>query len=126
MRVLILTQHFAPEVTAGRFRVEAFADGLVGRHHEVHVVCPVPNHPRGVIEEGYRGRLVLRRRVGGSHVTYLRVVTARQKTFWTRIGYYGSHAALASVAGSLARRPDAILASSPPLPVAAAGALLAA
>jgi glycosyltransferase involved in cell wall biosynthesis len=126
MRVLILTQHFVPEVTAGRFRVEAFADGLVARGHDVHVICPVPNHPRGVVEEGYRGRLVLRRRVRGIQVTYLRVVTAREKTFWSRIGYYASYAALASAAGAAMRRPQVILASSPPLPVAAAGALLAA
>jgi colanic acid biosynthesis glycosyl transferase WcaI len=126
VRILILTQHFAPEVTAARFRVEAFAAGLVGRGHEVHVICPVPNHPRGVVEEGYRGRPVLRRRVGGARVTYLRVVTAREKTFWTRISYYASYAALATAVGALGRRPDAILASSPPLPVAGAGALVAA
>ena len=126
MRVLILTQHFAPELTAGRFRVEAFAEALAARGHEVDVICPVPNHPRGVVEEGYRGRLVLRRRVGGSRVTYVRVVVAAEKTFWTRLGYYGSYAAAGIVLGSLSRRPDVVLASSPPLPVAAAGALLAA
>ena len=126
MRILVLTQHFAPEVTAGRFRLEAFAEALDARGHEVHVICPVPNHPRGVVEAGYRRRPILRRRVGGSRVTYLRVVTAREKTFWARIGYYASYAGLASVAGALMSRPDAILASSPPLPVAAAGVLLSA
>jgi colanic acid biosynthesis glycosyl transferase WcaI len=126
MRVLILSQHFVPEVTAGRFRVEAFAEALVGRGHYVQVICPVPNHPRGVIEEGFRGRLLLRRRVGGSHVTYVRVVTAREKTFWKRIGYYASYATFASAAGAAMRHPAVILASSPPLPVAAAGAVLAA
>jgi colanic acid biosynthesis glycosyl transferase WcaI len=126
MRVLILTQHFAPEVTAGRFRVEAFAEGLIERGHDVHVICPVPNHPRGVVEEGFGGRTVLRRRLRRIRVTYLRVVTAREKTFWSRIGYYGSYAAFASAAGAVMRRPHVILASSPPLPVAAAGALLAA
>ena len=90
------------------------------------MICPVPNHPRGVVEEGYRGRPVLRRRVGSTRVTYLRVLTAREKTFWARVGYYSSYAALAAAAGALGSRPDAILASSPPLPVAAAGALVAA
>ena len=124
--MLVLTQHFAPEVTAGRFRVEAFTDGLVARGHDVHVLCPVPNHPRGVIEEGYRRQLVSRRRVGGSRVTYLRVAVARHKTLRTRLAYYGSYAALACAFGAFQRRPDVVLASSPPLTVPAAGALLAA
>src|SRR6266480_798827 len=100
MRVLILTQHFVPEVTAGRFRVEAFAEVLVQRGHDVHVICPVPNHPRGVVEEGYRRQLVSRRRVGGSRVTYLRVAVARHKTLRTRLAYYGSYAALACAFGA--------------------------
>ena len=123
--MLVLTQHFAPEVTAGRFRVEAFTDGLAARGHDVHVLCPVPNHPRGVIEEGYRGQLVRRRRVGGSRVTYLRVAVAREKTLRTRLAYYGSYAAMACACGAFERRLDVVFASSPPLTVAAAGALLA-
>jgi colanic acid biosynthesis glycosyl transferase WcaI len=126
MRVLLLTQHFAPEVTAGRFRVEAFAQALRERGHEVHVICPVPNHPRGVIEQGYTGRLVLRRAVGGVRVTYARVAVVRRKTVFRRLAYYASYAAVATVLGALDRRPDVVLASSPPLSVPAVGALLAA
>jgi glycosyltransferase involved in cell wall biosynthesis len=125
VRILILTQHFVPELTAGRFRIEAFAEALGRRGHDVHVICPVPNHPQGVVYEGYRDRLILRRRMGGSRVTYLRVVVAREKTFWGRLGYYGSYAVLGSALGTCMRRPDVILASSPPLSVPAAGALLA-
>ena len=126
MRALILTQHFAPEVTAARFRLEAFAKALVDRGHDVDVICPVPNHPSGVVAEGYRGRPIRVRRVGGSTVTYLRVVTAKRKTKVPRAAYYGSYAAMASVVGAARRRPDVILASSPPPSVAAVGALLAA
>jgi colanic acid biosynthesis glycosyl transferase WcaI len=125
VRVLLLTQHFPPEVTAGSFRVEAFARGLAARGHEVAVVCPVPNHPTGVVERGYRRPLV-RRRVDGSRVTYLAVVTAREKTRLRRLAYYGSYAALAVAGRIAARSPDVIVASSPPLTVAAAGAVLAA
>ena len=64
MRILILTQHYVPEITAARFRLQAFADGLTRRGHEVQVICPVPNHPRGVIDEGYRHGLVVRRGSG--------------------------------------------------------------
>ena len=40
MRVLILTQHYVPEVTAGRFRLEASAEELAPGGHEVEVICP--------------------------------------------------------------------------------------
>lgn len=125
LRVLLLTQHFAPEVTACRFRVEAFAEELTARGHYVDTICPVPNHPRGVVEEGYRRRAVVRRHIGRSRITYLWVATTRRKTPATRLAYYGSYAVLATVAGTLARPPALVLASSPPLSVAAVGAVLA-
>ena len=126
MRVLVLTQHFPPEITAGSFRLEAFAAALSANGHQVEVICPVPNHPKGVIEEGYGDRFVERRAVADSAVRYVRVPVSREKTFRTRLSYYGSYAALATVLGAVGRRPAALVASSPPLSVAAAGALLAA
>ncbi len=126
MRILIVTQHFVPEITAGRFRLEPFAAALAARGHQVEVVCPVPNHPQGEIELGYRGRPVVRRTVGGSRVTYVWIATAREKTPSARVAAYGSFAALASAAGVARRRVDVVLASSPPLSVAAVGVVLAA
>jgi colanic acid biosynthesis glycosyl transferase WcaI len=126
MRILMLTQHFAPEITAGRFRLEPFAQALAERGHDVTVLCPVPNHPHGEVQEGYRGRPFLRGRVDGSGVVYLRILTSRQKTMRSRLGSYGSYAALATAAGAMRRRVDVVIASSPPLSVAAAGALVAA
>ncbi len=126
MRVQIYTQHYSPEVTAARYRVEAFAQGFLRRGHEVEVVCPVPNHPFGVVAEGYRDRSLLRREVEGVHVAYLRVATSPAKTTRNRLAYYGSYAAAATAYGTVAARPDLIIASSPPLPVAAAAAAVAA
>jgi colanic acid biosynthesis glycosyl transferase WcaI len=123
--VLVLTQHFTPEVTAGSFRLEAFVAGLLAAGHRVEVICPVPNHPKGVVQEGYGRRRVDRRSVAGADVRYVRVAVSREKTFWTRLSYYGSYAAFALALGSVGSRPDAILASSPPLTVAAVGGLLA-
>jgi glycosyltransferase involved in cell wall biosynthesis len=125
VRVLILTQHFAPEVTAGRFRLESFARGLSARGHEVQVICPVPSHPHGVVEPAYRGRLLRRQRKANLSVVYLPVFTRHTKTATTRLAYYGSYASAAIAVGSVLRRPDVVLASSPPLSVGAAGALVA-
>lgn len=71
MRVLILSQHFVPEVTAARFRIEPFVDALRGSGHEVEVVCAVPNHPEGVIDPRFRGRPLVRQRAPGLAVGIL-------------------------------------------------------
>jgi glycosyltransferase involved in cell wall biosynthesis len=126
MRVLIFSQYFVPEITAARTRVEAFASGLAARGHEVEVICEVPNHPAGVVHEGYGGRFRDRRSVNGHEVTYVWVRTHPVKTTRSRLLLYGTYASSAVMAGALARRPDAIVATSPPLPTGAAAATVAA
>jgi glycosyltransferase involved in cell wall biosynthesis len=126
MRVLVLTQHFTPEITAARARLHSFAAGLAGLGHEVEVIAEVPNHPEGVIQPGYRRRAVVRKEIDGFTVRYVWVRARPSKTTFNRLAFYGSYAAMATAAGSLAKRPDVILASSPPLPTGAAAALVAA
>ena len=124
MRVLLISQFYAPEVTAARVRVQAFAEGLAERGHEVEVVCEVPNHPSGVIAPGYRRRGE-RRRLNGVDVRYVWVRARPERTTRNRLLHYASFAAAASAGGIAARRPDVVLASSPPLPVGAAARAVA-
>jgi glycosyltransferase involved in cell wall biosynthesis len=126
MRVLIFSQHFTPEVTAARFRIEPFVEALLRSGHQVEVVCAVPNHPEGVIHPQYRGRALVRKRAPGLTVDYVWVRATPVKTLRTRLGLYGSYAAMAVAVGAAAPRPDVVLASSPPLSVGLAGALVAA
>ena len=85
MRVLIFSQHFTPEVTAARFRIEPFVAALLRSGHEVEVVCAVPNHPEGVIHPGYRGRALVRKRAPGLTVDYVWVRATPVKTLRTRL-----------------------------------------
>jgi glycosyltransferase involved in cell wall biosynthesis len=126
VRILIVTQHFAPEVTAARVRVESFAKGLMEMGHDARVLAAVPNHPEGVIQPDYRGKARLRRDWDGIPVTYVWVKTSPVKSTLNRLLYYGTFAAGASLAGAVEERPDVVVASSPPLPVGAAGAAIAA
>jgi colanic acid biosynthesis glycosyl transferase WcaI len=126
VRVLALTQYFTPEITAARVRLHAFAAGLAERGHEVEVVCEVPNHPEGVVRPGYRRRAVVREMIDGFRVHHVWVRASPRKTAPNRILLYGTYAAMATVVGSALRRPDVVLASSPPLPTGAAAALVAA
>ena len=125
MWVLILSQFFPPEVGATQSRIHAFAAGLADRGHDVEVICEVPNHPQGVVHPEFRGRLAAQRRLDGFRVVYVWVYAHPKKTFRTRLAFYGSYAAAATAAGALRPRPDVVFASSPPLPVAAAAALIA-
>jgi colanic acid biosynthesis glycosyl transferase WcaI len=125
VRILVLTQYFTPELTAGAARMHAFAAALARRGHELEVVCEVPNHPRGVVQNGYGGRLVDSRELDGFVAHYVWVPVSAEKTALSRLFNYGGYAAMASVAGSIRRRVDVVLASSPPLPVGAAGAVVA-
>jgi colanic acid biosynthesis glycosyl transferase WcaI len=126
LRVLLLTQHFPPEITAASFRLAPIAEAITARGHELEVVCPVPNHPSGIIEPGFRGRALVRQASGRLRVRYVWLATSPRKTLRTRLAAYGSYAFAAGVLGVLARRVDVVLASSPPLSVGAAGALAAA
>jgi colanic acid biosynthesis glycosyl transferase WcaI len=125
MRALVLTQYFTPELTAASARLHSFSELLAARGHEIEVICEVPSHPLGVVAGGYGGRLFDRRSLDGFSVNYVWVPTSPSRTRAARILNYGGYAAVASLAGSLARRPDVIFASSPPLPVGAAGMTVA-
>lgn len=127
MKVLILSQYFPPEVGATQTRVEVFARHLSFSGHEVTVIAEVPNHPVGVVFDGFRRRAVHRRSEGGYEVVRVWVAASPKKSFWRRILFYATYALNAVLAGLLVvrRRPDVVLATSPPLPVALAGLILA-
>ena len=126
MRILIVSQYFAPEVTAASLRLGTLAEGLAALDHDVEVLCEVPNHPEGVIVDPYKGHRVVRRSADGYRVSHVWVWARPSKGFRTRLTSYGSFAAMASLVGSATQRPDVVVASSPPLPVGLVGAALSA
>ena len=125
VRVLFLTQYFTPEITAAPVRLHPFAAGLAARGHEGEVVCEVPSHPQGVVYDGFGRRRVESRELDGFRVTYVWTYARPSKRPRHRLASYASYAGVASAVASARRRPDVVLASSPPLSVGAAGALVA-
>lgn len=124
MRVLVLSQYFAPEAGATQNRMSSFVDGLVARGHHVTVICEQPCHPAGVYQAGYGRRPVMTERAANRTVHRLWVATSPKKTTARRLAFYVSFAAGAGAAVLLGPRHDVMLATSPPLPgvLAAAGA----
>jgi glycosyltransferase involved in cell wall biosynthesis len=125
LRILIFSQYFTPEVTAARARLHPIAQHLAERGHEVEVVCEVPNHPEGIVHDGYRGRPIVRRELDGFGVRYVWVKTSPVKTTASRLLFYGSYTLVGALAGAAGPRPDVVFVSSPPLPAAVAAACVA-
>lgn len=126
MRVLYLTQYFAPEVGATQARAYDTARALVQAGHRVTLICEFPNHPGGRIPQAYRGRWIEHDEVDGIEVIRVWVKAAPVKTFGSRLAFYLSYMVMAVVAGAfrLRGKVDVVYATSPPLFVGVAGVCL--
>jgi glycosyltransferase involved in cell wall biosynthesis len=126
MRVLILSQYFPPETGGPPNRLFSIAKELRENGHEVQVIAEKPNHPEGVIREGYRGSLFDERTYEGIPVIYTWVYTKPDKGFLGRLLFYGSFMMMAVLATMRVKGDfDVVLASSPPLFVGISGWLAA-
>jgi glycosyltransferase involved in cell wall biosynthesis len=122
MKVLILSQYFLPETGATTNRIISLARGLQASGHDVVVVTAKPNHPEGIIREGYRDGLIIRDEQAGIPTIHTWVHANPEKTLVTRLGNYLSFMC-SGVLGAVRAHGsfDVVLASSPPLFVGPAG-----
>ncbi len=97
--------------------------------HEVHVLTGFPHHPTGRIHPAYRKKFLrgyVREELGGATVHRTWIFPAANKGKVLRSANYLSFMTSAALSGSLAvPRPDVVVATSPQLLCAGAGALLA-
>lgn len=123
MRILMVSQYFSPEVGATQTRMHYFAKTLAQMGHELTVICEVPNHPAGIVLQEYRGKLFVRSREDGFEVIRLWVFAHPRKTALRRILFYVSFLVHSILAGLFltSGKYDAVIATSPPLPVGLAG-----
>ncbi|HUN28236.1 MAG TPA: glycosyltransferase family 4 protein [Alphaproteobacteria bacterium] len=114
MRVVILTQYYAPEIGAPQTRLAALARELIRHGHDVEVVTAMPHHLIGRVYDGYRRKFYLRDRVDGItvHRTWVYAATG---TGLRRIANYLSFACTSLVGLARTARPDALFVESPPL-----------
>lgn len=126
MRILYLSQYFAPEIGATQTRAYEMAHHLVRAGHQVTMVAEVPNHPSGVIPPEYRGKLWERSEMDGIEVLRVWVKASPDKTFARRMAFYLTYMVNATLAGLLLARGryDALVATSPPLFVGGAALAL--
>ena len=122
MRILYVSQYFPPEVNAPAQRVMDFAKAWREAGHDVTVLTAFPNHPAGVIYDGYRLRLLQRETVDGIKVVRTYVYPAPNKGAFLRCINYASFMVSAATVGAIAAgKADIVIATSPQLLVGAAG-----
>ena len=116
MKALLLSQYYPPEVGSAAQKVSELAEYLADNGHQVTVVTGFPNHPAGVVYNGYRRKLWQREKVNGVRVmrTFL-LTTTKRRSFRGRMRNHVSFM-LSSIFGALVSgRHDLVYVYSPPL-----------
>ena len=113
MKILFLTDNFAPESNAPAIRTHEHTRSWVEMGHEVTVITCVPNFPAGVVFEGYRNRLFQREVIDGIQVIRVWTYITRNEGFLKRTLDYVSYMFSAIIASLFVSRPDVVIATSP-------------
>jgi len=116
MKILYISQYFAPEIGATTNRALANVRYLANNGHEVTVLTEMPNHPRGIIFPEYKRKFFIREKMEKFFVERVWVYTNPKKNFITRMLFYLSFAFFGSLRGIISgKKYDIVYVTSPPL-----------
>jgi glycosyltransferase involved in cell wall biosynthesis len=113
MRILFLSHYFPPEVNAPASRTYEHCKQWVKDGHEVTVVTCAPNHPRGIVYEGYRNKLFQREEKDGIQVVRLWTYVTANEGFLKRTLNYLSYMVAAVLVAPFLSKCDVVLSTSP-------------
>lgn len=121
MNLVVLCPHFAPDVAPTGEVMTRIAMELVERGHHLHVVTSLPWYQRHALEPGWDGQLVRTERTAWGRISRVHPFPTDKRNIPARALAFGGFTALATAVGGVSRRPDAVLAMSPPLTLGPAG-----
>jgi colanic acid biosynthesis glycosyl transferase WcaI len=124
MRILIYAYNYYPEPIGIAPLMTELAEGLVKRGHQVRVVTAMPNYPQREIYDGYQGKVYLTEERNGVEIQRSFVWVKPKPNLFDRILLDGSFVLSSFVQALRGWRPDVILLTVPPLPVAVPANLL--
>jgi colanic acid biosynthesis glycosyl transferase WcaI len=126
MDLLVLCPHFAPDVAPTGTVMTAIARELAAAGHRLHLVTALPWYRGHAVEPGWGGRPWRTERVDWGRITRVHPFPTDKRNVRARaVGFAGFVGLAAVVAAVTPRRPDAVLAMSPPLPIGLAGLVVA-
>ena len=113
MKILFITDNFAPEVNAPATRTyEHLKEWIKDESIEVSVLTCVPNFPHGKVYEGYKNKLYQKELIDGIEVIRVWSYMTSNSGFVKRVLDYTSFALMAFLVG-LFKKYDLIIATSP-------------
>ncbi|MFG6495404.1 glycosyltransferase family 4 protein [Fictibacillus sp. UD] len=115
MRIILLSQHFPPEVGAPQIRLYEVSKELIKRGHQVEVVTAFPHHPHGIIPDEYKGKFYQFEEYEGIPVHRSWIYPSPKGSFWRRLMSYFSFTFSAFYSMVKAKKTDVIICTSPPL-----------
>lgn len=124
MRILVMTQYFHPEPSAATNRLLSFAKGLNVKGHDVTVLCEFPSYPSGILTPEHRYKLYKKELLENIKVVRSFILPTTRFGIISRLLNYASFMFSSFLVGLFLRRPDVIVASSPPPTVGLSAAAL--
>jgi glycosyltransferase involved in cell wall biosynthesis len=125
-RILCIYKHAPTPGAPGIYRHRLYLSELVRRGWDVDLIATPINYMRGTVPERYTGKLYVREVIDGVVHHWVWASSGVHRSRARRAMNYVTFATAAAIRGATLPRPDVIWASSPPLPVANVGELLAA
>lgn len=113
MHIVFLCHYFPPEVNAPASRTYENAKRWVRSGHNVTVISCAPNHPNGVVYEGYENKLWQWDEKDGIDVLRVKTFIGPNKGFFKRIANYVSYMVSASLLCRLVKKADMVVSTSP-------------
>jgi glycosyltransferase involved in cell wall biosynthesis len=124
-RLLCIYQHAPTPGAPGIYRHRRYFAELVRRGWAVDLVSTPRNYMTGEVPEAYRRRPFRSETIEGIRHHWLWTPGGIHRSRLGRVANYAAFATAAALRAAALPRPDVVLVSSPPLPVAALGPVLA-
>jgi glycosyltransferase involved in cell wall biosynthesis len=115
VHILVVHQHYLSAGQPGGSRFNEFSRLWTEAGHQVTVLAGTVNYATGETKSDYRGRLVTEEREGAVRVLRCRVPESYSKSYAGRAWAFAGFAMSSTLALAYVKRPDVVIATSPPL-----------